>query len=104
MATAYPDLFGSAESAKKALEREYTSNSSKLRGDPSQTPIEKYLIGVCPRFLAMSFRKKGFSGPTSKLLFDPNLIEPLAWLTEKIGRVTVIGKPRKPWQSAARQR
>jgi hypothetical protein len=52
----------------------------------------------------MSFRKKGFSGPTSKLLFDPNRIEPLAWLTEKIGRVTLIGKPRKPWQSAGRRR
>ena len=62
------------------------------------------LQAYCPRFLAMLFRRKGLSGPASKLLFDPNRIEPLAWLIEKIGGVTLIGKPRKALHSSGRRR
>jgi hypothetical protein len=42
MASAYPDLFDSAEAARKALNRQ----------NPGQMPIRKYLIGVCPGFLS----------------------------------------------------
>jgi len=38
MAAAYPDLFESGEAARKALSR----------GNPGQTPVEQYLISVCP--------------------------------------------------------
>src|SRR5882757_5593615 len=60
MAATYPDLFPTGEAARKALERE----------NPGQTPIEKYIIGVCPGFCALGYRRVGSRGPASKLLFD----------------------------------
>jgi len=81
MAEAHPDLFISADAARKALGRE----------NPGQTPIENYLIGVCPGFSAIDYRRKGSRGPASTLLFDPKRIDPLPWLTEWIGEVVIKG-------------
>ena len=81
MAEAHPDLFASAEAARKALARE----------NPGQTPIENYLIGVCPGFSAIEYRRKGSRGPASTLLFDPKRIDPLPWLTEWVGEVVIKG-------------
>jgi putative DNA primase/helicase len=79
MATAYPDLFVSRDAAKMALTRE----------NPEQMPVEKYLIGVCSGFLAISYRRGGARGPAGKLLYDGMRIEPLAWLTDRVGDVVV---------------
>jgi putative DNA primase/helicase len=85
MAAAYPDLFRKgAEAARKALGEE----------NPGEMPIEEYLIGVSPGFLAIDYRRSGSRGPASTLLFDPNRIEPLAWLTERIGAVEIKGTAR----------
>jgi putative DNA primase/helicase len=79
MAAAYPDLFVSGDAAKMALTRE----------NPEQTPIEKYLIGVCSGFSAINYRRRGARGPAGKLLYDAARIDPLAWLTDRIGSVVV---------------
>ena len=93
---AYPDLFTSRNAAASALLREIGIRINDLRRNPRQTPIEEYLIGVCSGFLSISFRRKGFRGPASKLLFDPQRIEPLSWLRERFGEVKILGKPRNP--------
>lgn len=80
MAAAYSDLFVSRDAAKMALTRE----------NPEQMPIEKYLIGVCSRFSAISYRRDCARGPAGKLLYDATRIQPLAWLTDRIGGVVVL--------------
>jgi hypothetical protein len=82
MAAAYPELFDSREVAKNALERE----------NWGQTPIEEYLIGVCPQFLSIAYRRTGSRGPASRLLYDPPRIDSAAWLAERIGDVTILGE------------
>jgi putative DNA primase/helicase len=79
MAMAYPDLFSSADAARKALSRE----------NPGQMPIEEYLIGVCPGFLSISYRRSGSRGPAGRLFYAAR-INPLAWLTDRIGDVAVV--------------
>jgi putative DNA primase/helicase len=79
MATAYPDLFSSAEAARKALFRE----------NPGQMPTEEYLIGVCPGFLSVSYRRAGSRGPAGRLLYAGR-IDPLAWLKDRLGDVVVV--------------
>jgi len=87
MAAVYPDLFESGEAARKALSR----------GNPGQTPIEEYLIRVCPGFTSMDYRRMGSRGPASTLLYDPDLVrDPGAWLTERVGKVTVDGTVLRP--------
>jgi len=79
MATAYPDLFVSGAAAKMAL----------LRENPSQTPIENYLIGVCYQFQSLRYRR-GARGPASMLLYDPEIVrDPVAWLAERVRKVVV---------------
>jgi putative DNA primase/helicase len=80
MAAAYPDLFAGREAARKALARE----------NPGQSPIEEYLIGVCPGFSPLRYRRAGARGPAGKLLYDATRIDPLAWLTDRIGDVAVV--------------
>jgi putative DNA primase/helicase len=75
MAQAYPDLFPSREAAKKAIERE----------NWGQTLIENLLIGLCPQFLSITYRRSGSRGPAARLLYDPQQIDPVRWLTEQIG-------------------
>jgi hypothetical protein len=79
MAMAYPNLFSSAEAARKVLMRE----------NRGQMPIEEYLIGVCPGFLSISYRRPGSRGPAGRLLYAAG-INPLAWLTDRIGDVVVV--------------
>jgi putative DNA primase/helicase len=91
MATAYPDLFPSDHAAQMAL----------LRENPSQTPIEKYLIGECDGFRRIEYRRKGSRGPASKLLYKPTSVaDPAQWLAEHIGEVVIKSRPetkkRKP--------
>ena len=40
------------------------------RENPGQTPIEEYLIGVCPGFLSVAYRRPGTRGPAGRLLYD----------------------------------
>jgi hypothetical protein len=76
MATAYPDLFDSAEAARKAIKRE----------NPGQTPNElDYLMSVCPGFQSIAYRRPGSRGPAGRLLYDPERIDPEAWLAERLG-------------------
>jgi putative DNA primase/helicase len=79
MAAAHPDLFPSAEAARKALERE----------NPGQTSIREFLIDVCPGFPGVSYRRRGTRGPAGRLLYYPARIDPQAWLTERLGDVIV---------------
>jgi hypothetical protein len=86
MASAYPDLFDSAEAARKALKRQ----------NPGQTPIEYIsLIGVCPGFLSVAYRRPGSRGPAGRLLYDPERIDPSAWLAEHLG-ATVTAEALRP--------
>jgi hypothetical protein len=104
LSTAYPDLFSTAEAARKALYREIGIRINDLGKNPGQTPIESFLYSVCPGFLVISFKRKGFRGPASKLLFHPRRIEPLAWLSERFGEIKLIGKPRQPEPKPRRPR
>ena len=83
MAAAYPDLFASPESARKALDRE----------TPGQTPNRDFLLGICVGFLSLPYRRTGSRGLKTLLLFDPAKIDPAAWLAEKLGEVTILGDP-----------
>ena len=81
MATAYKDLFPSGPAAQMAL----------LRENPQQTPIDRYFISVCGGFLSLRYRRSGSRGPASILLYDPErLHDPVAWLTARVGKVTVV--------------
>src|SRR5690242_20309229 len=82
MAAAYPDLFETARAAETALQRE----------NPTQTPIDIFLIGVCVGFLSVGYRRTGSRGPAARLLFDPARVDPAAWLAERIGDVTILGE------------
>jgi putative DNA primase/helicase len=79
MAAAYPDLFPSGDAARMAINR----------GNPEQTPIE-YLIGVCSGFSPRQYRRKGARGPWSTLFYDPARVDPLPWLTARLGAVTLL--------------
>lgn len=83
MAACHPDLFDSAEAARKALTRE----------NPGQTSIRGSLIDKCPGFQAWGYHKRGKRGPPGELLYDPARIDPLAWLTERLGDVELRGEP-----------
>jgi putative DNA primase/helicase len=96
MATAYPDLFTSEDAARKSLTRESALDINGFTSLGGQTPKESYLIGVCPGFLSIPFKRKSFHARPSKLLFDPKSIDPLTWLTERIGEVNIKGTARKP--------
>ncbi len=96
MATAYPDLFTSEDAARNSLTRKSALDINSFTSFGGQTPKESYLIGVCPGFLSIPFKRKSFHARPSKLLFDPKSIDPLTWLTERIGDVNIKGKARKP--------
>ncbi len=80
MAAAYPSLFPSAGAAEQALRR----------GNPLQTPIEEYLLGVCRGFLSFRYRRPGTRGPAARLLYDAERIDPLPWLIARLGDVVVV--------------
>jgi putative DNA primase/helicase len=82
MAAAYPDLFDSRDAAKMAITRE----------NPEQTPIAKdtYLLGVCSGFSSALYRRAGSRGPAGRLLYDAARIDPLAWLSAKLGEVVML--------------
>jgi putative DNA primase/helicase len=86
MASAYPDLFDSAEAARKALKRQ----------NPGQTPIEYIsFAGVCPGFLSVAYRRPGSRGPAGRLLYDPARIDPAAWLAEHLGATVATEAVRR---------
>jgi putative DNA primase/helicase len=86
MASAYPDLFDSAEAARKALKRQ----------NPGQTPIEYiFLIGVCPGFLSVAYRRPSSRGPAGRLLYDPERIDPTEWLAERLGATVTTEAVRR---------
>jgi putative DNA primase/helicase len=82
MAAAYPDLFETARAAETALQRE----------NPTQTSIERFLIDVCVGFLSVTYRRTGSRGPGARLLYDARRVDPVAWLRERIGPVTILGE------------
>src|SRR5262249_13031378 len=76
MATAYPDLFGSARAAEMALKRE----------NPTQTSIVKnYIIDVCVGFMAINYRRTSSRGPGGKLLYGPARVDPRTWRRDRLG-------------------
>ena len=66
MAAAYPDLFETARAAETAMQRE----------NPTQTPIEIFLIGVCVGFLALAYRRAGSRGPAGAVAVRPGADRP----------------------------
>jgi hypothetical protein len=60
--------------------------------NPPDSPIEEYLIGVFGGFLSIAYRRTGSRGPAARLLFVPARIDPVAWLRERIGDVTILGE------------
>jgi hypothetical protein len=80
-AGAYPDLVPTPHAAEMALRRE----------NPQQSPIVNYLIGVCGGFRSIRYRHTGSRGPASLLLYDPERIDPVIWLADHIGEVTIVG-------------
>lgn len=87
MATAYPDLFLSRDAAKMALARERMAAAA---GNPEQTPIGEYLIGVCSGFSSLRYRRVAARGPASTLLYDHTRIDPQPWLSERVGEVALF--------------
>jgi hypothetical protein len=46
--------------------------------------------GLLMRRAAMDYRRSGSRGPASTLLYDRQIVrDPVAWLTERVGRVAV---------------
>src|SRR5258705_12653378 len=80
----------------KSLTRDSALDINGFTSFGGQTPKESYLIGVCPGFLSIPFKRKSFHARPSKLLFDPKSIDPLTWLTERIGEVNIKGTARQP--------
>jgi putative DNA primase/helicase len=103
MALAYPELFVSAEAARKALGRE--THSSVRRENPGQpdppegeNPGQTSIREIYNRRLsgvsgvsAVCYRRVGSRGPRGELLFDAARIDPLPWLTQRLGEVVLIG-------------
>jgi hypothetical protein len=79
-AVGFPHLFCSRDAAKMALTRE----------NPEQTLIERELIGICSGFSAFRYRRVGARGPASTLLYEPSRIDPLQWLTNRVGAVVSV--------------
>jgi len=88
MATAYPDLFASAESARKGVRRSADCKN------PGRSAVRRLLTAVLPGFLKQHYRRKDSRGPSGVLLYDPALVgDPLAWLSEKLGAVVADVRP-----------
>jgi hypothetical protein len=99
MATAYPDLFPTADAARMTLTREAKNPEQTPIGEgpsdpstenPEQTPIGYISIGICSGFSRQRYRRRGARGPAGVLLYDPARIEPEAWLTERLGEVVLL--------------
>jgi putative DNA primase/helicase len=94
MHAAYPDLFTSHRAAETAMQREAAKWAEER--NPTQTPIEyNYLIGVCVGYSSVTYRKAGSRGPAGRLLYDPERIDPSAWLAEHLG-ATVTAEALRP--------
>jgi putative DNA primase/helicase len=83
MALAFPNLFPSREAAKKAVGRE----------NWGQTLIGYISHKELSPVSAIHYRRAGSRGPAGKLLFDPTRINPVEWLNDHLGPVTVLGEP-----------
>jgi putative DNA primase/helicase len=83
-AKAYSDLLPSREAAKKAMGGVNWGNSLNEY---------LYILRRIPQFLAIPYRRTGSRGPAGTLLYDPERINPVEWLTSKLGPVTVLGEP-----------
>jgi putative DNA primase/helicase len=90
MARAHPDLFPSAEAARKALQRE----------GPDK-PLYGQLLSFFLTYKGMSgpsaivYRRAGRGQQPTELLYIPTLIpDPEAWLTERLGPVVMLGEPK----------
>ena len=80
MAEAYPDLFPSRDAAKMAIRRT----------NQEQTSIASLLYRRMFRVSGVGYRRTGSRGPAGKLLYDPIRINPLRWLTDRFGGVTLL--------------
>jgi putative DNA primase/helicase len=98
MAAAYPELFASADAARMALSREAAAATSE------QTPIERDVIGVCSELTRARYRLTG-ERQAGRLLYDPARIDPAAWLTERLGPVTILdeGEPAETEPAAEQE-
>jgi putative DNA primase/helicase len=89
MAAAYPDLFKSAEAARKALTRE-TPDTPLIDHLFSFFLTIKGLSGVS----SIAYRRAGSRGPATKLFYPPDRTpDPEAWLTKRLGPVVTLGEP-----------
>jgi hypothetical protein len=107
MSAAYPDLFSSAGAAEQALRRAaraWDLGGLPGKGNPLQTVIENYLITVCRGFLVCQHRRRGSRGPSGRLLYDPERIDPQSWLIERLGDVIVQRVAAEPASRAAAAR
>jgi hypothetical protein len=58
--------------------------------------IREFLIDKTPGFLSVAYRRRGTRGPAGSLLYDPARIDPLPWLTERLGDVKLCGEAVPP--------
>jgi putative DNA primase/helicase len=79
MAAAYPDLYPSAEGARKRISRE----------NPGQTSMKVILYRRMSGVSSVGYRRTGARGPAGTLLYDPARIDPQTWLIERLGPVKV---------------
>lgn len=104
MAAAYPDLFKDRKAAEYTINREAAEwmRSEGVGQNHPKMPIQLYyLISVLGWFSSVAYRRAGSRGPVGRLLYDPERIDPAAWLSERLG-ATVCPTAEKTAPQAAR--
>jgi hypothetical protein len=92
MAACYPDLFANAKAAENAAAGGNYPNSS------IRNPYRRFRGVFCEAL----YRRTGSRGPAARLLYDPARVDPVAWLTERLGPVTILAEaPREADKPAA---
>jgi putative DNA primase/helicase len=90
MAAVHDDLFVSQRAAETAMQREAAKLTEGRKGTQTLNSRE-CLLRVCVGFESIPYRRAGSRGPATELLYMPAKIpDPEAWLTERLGPVTVL--------------
>ena len=73
-----------------------------LRENPGQTPIGEYIYRSLSGVSVCGYRRAGSRGRATRLLYDARRHNPEAWLTERLGPVTMLeGAEEEPVKDAA---
>ncbi len=87
-AMAFPDLWPTAEAAKKAMQRERLGTF----------PYNNYIYGNVPNLLSrVSFQLEGAGRSPTIARFDPEIVpDPVAWIVQRLGPVKGIATIDRP--------